>query len=117
MNAASFDSAQDRTLSGLTAREAELLALLAEGLSNDEIGVRLGIESNTVRTHMSNIYAKLGVNSRSEAMLTVLTEQLRQAHAKTDALQARISEAQEEISHMAFYLSRAVDLLAKLAGE
>ena len=51
----------------LTRREREVLALLAEGGSSDDIAGRLGISPNTVRTHVQNVLAKLGVHSRLEA--------------------------------------------------
>lgn len=52
---------------GLTAREAEIQALLGEGLRNAEIGRRLFISAKTVDHHVSAILAKLGVRSRAEA--------------------------------------------------
>lgn len=52
---------------GLTAREAEILALLGEGLHNADIGRRLFISAKTVDHHVSAILAKLGVRSRVEA--------------------------------------------------
>jgi len=57
---------QDET-SELSARESEILALLAEGLSNKEIGGRLDISFSTVRTHLMHIYEKLHVRCRTEA--------------------------------------------------
>lgn len=51
----------------LSAREMEILALLAEGLSNKEIGTRLHISFGTVRTHLMHIYEKLHVRCRTEA--------------------------------------------------
>jgi DNA-binding NarL/FixJ family response regulator len=51
----------------LSAREMEILALLAEGLSNKEIGSRLHISFATVRTHLMHIYEKLHVRCRTEA--------------------------------------------------
>jgi DNA-binding NarL/FixJ family response regulator len=51
----------------LSARENEILALLAEGLSNKEIGTRLDISFGTVRTHLMHIYEKLHVRCRTEA--------------------------------------------------
>lgn len=52
---------------GLSAREAEILALLSEGLSNKEIGSRLNISAATVRSHLMNIFKKLHVHCRTEA--------------------------------------------------
>jgi DNA-binding NarL/FixJ family response regulator len=59
----------------LTAREQEILALLASGCLYKEIGDRLGISFNTVRTHMKNIYEKLHVQSRGEATLKYLARE------------------------------------------
>ena len=53
---------------GLSAREAEVLQLLAAGRSNAEIAEVLFISRRTVTTHVSNVYAKLGVASRAEAI-------------------------------------------------
>ncbi|MDI3243074.1 response regulator transcription factor [Arthrobacter sp. AL08] len=52
----------------LTPREAELLSLLTEGLSNRELGQRLFISEATVKTHLAHIYAKLGVETRAAAI-------------------------------------------------
>jgi len=52
---------------GLTPRELDVLRLVAEGLSNGQIGGRLFISTKTVSVHVSNILAKLGVASRTEA--------------------------------------------------
>jgi len=51
---------------GLTSREQEVLALLAEGLSNEEIGERLSISKHTVARHRENLMRKLELHSRSE---------------------------------------------------
>lgn len=56
-----------RSLAGLTARETEVLTLLAEGRTNREIGERLYITEKTASVHVSNILAKLGVSNRGEA--------------------------------------------------
>lgn len=53
----------------LTERETDVLRLLAEGKANKEIGQGLGIGEKTVKTHVSNILAKLGVQSRTQAAL------------------------------------------------
>jgi LuxR family maltose regulon positive regulatory protein len=52
----------------LTERELEILSLLAGGLSNKEIAYRLGISSITVRNHAANLYGKLHVEGRREAV-------------------------------------------------
>lgn len=51
----------------LTSREEEVLALIAEGLTNQEIANRLIVSENTVKYHVQNIYSKLNVTNRTEA--------------------------------------------------
>jgi DNA-binding CsgD family transcriptional regulator len=53
---------------GLTVREAEIAYLLREGLTNQEIADRLVISTGTVRTHLENIFEKLGVHTRTAAV-------------------------------------------------
>lgn len=53
---------------GLTARETQVLSLVAEGLSNHEIARRLHIGPATVKTHINNIFAKSGVRDRAQAV-------------------------------------------------
>jgi DNA-binding NarL/FixJ family response regulator len=53
---------------GLTAREVEVLALLASGLSNTEIAQRLYLSSATVKTHINRIFAKTGARDRAQAV-------------------------------------------------
>ena len=60
----------------LSAREAEIAQLVAARKSNKEIGVELDISSRTVSTHLSNIFAKLGVGSRGELTDLVRTRGL-----------------------------------------
>ena len=64
------------TASRLTAREAEVLALLAEGRSNGEVGRALFISTKTASVHVSNILAKLGAASRGEAVARARAEGL-----------------------------------------
>jgi len=53
---------------GLTAREHEILALIAQGLSNREIGEKLFVSENTVKTHSSRMFEKMQVNRRVQAV-------------------------------------------------
>lgn len=52
----------------LTPREREVLQLVAEGLANKQIALSLGISEHTVKFHLSSLYTKLGVTSRTEAI-------------------------------------------------
>ncbi|MDX8433643.1 MULTISPECIES: response regulator transcription factor [Mesorhizobium] len=56
-------------LSQLTGREAEILRLVAEGLSNKEVAARLSLQEKTVKHHMTRVLAKLNVRNRTEAAL------------------------------------------------
>jgi NarL family two-component system response regulator LiaR len=60
----------------LTEREVDVLRLVAQGLSNDEIGEKLFISERTVRTHVSNILGKLHLANRTQAALYALREGL-----------------------------------------
>lgn len=53
---------------GVTPRELEILALIAEGLSTREIAGRLFVSENTVKTHASRLFAKLGARRRTQAV-------------------------------------------------
>lgn len=56
---------------GLTRRQLEVLDLLAQGLSNQDIGERLGLNLSTVKTHVTGVLKALGVGSRTQAVLLV----------------------------------------------
>jgi len=58
----------------LTEREVDVLRLAAKGLTNKAIGHTLGISNRTVQGHLANIYGKLGVNSRTEAVTQALKQ-------------------------------------------
>ncbi len=61
---------------GLTAREAEVLGLVAEGCSNREVAERLHISQRTAEHHVQHVYAKIGVSSRAAAALFALRHDL-----------------------------------------
>jgi len=63
-----------QTVDALTDREREVLALVAHGLSNQQIADSLVISERTARTHVSNILGKLGVASRTQAALLAIRE-------------------------------------------
>ena len=54
-------------MGGLSAREVEVLELLADGLTNKQIAARLHLSAATVQRHTINLYRKIGVRGRSEA--------------------------------------------------
>jgi len=60
------------TKAGLSKREAEILMLINEGLSNQQIADKLFISESTVKKHISNIFQKLGVERRTEAIKKAL---------------------------------------------
>ncbi len=60
----------------LTARELDVLALLVDGLNNTQIAGKLTVSPSTVKSHVSNILAKLGVASRTEAVTLALRSHL-----------------------------------------
>ncbi len=61
------DNARQEAL-GITPRELQILELIAAGLSNKEIGERVHVSENTVKTHSSRVFDKLGARRRTEAV-------------------------------------------------
>jgi HD-GYP domain-containing protein (c-di-GMP phosphodiesterase class II) len=70
---------------GLTAREVEVLRLVAQGRSNREIAAELFIAEKTARNHVERVYSKLGVNNRTQASLAAIDRGLASFPANTAA--------------------------------
>ena len=64
---------QDQPVEKLTARELEVLALVAKGYTNKAIGVQLGISDRTVQGHLAHIFSKLQSGSRTEAVMRAVS--------------------------------------------
>jgi len=64
---------------GLTEREVEILRLLAQGLANKQIAYRLRVSDKTIRNHISNVYRKLGISDRTQAVLYAVRKGLIEA--------------------------------------
>ena len=60
----------------MTAREVEILGLLAEGLGNKEMARRLLVSEATVKSHLTHVYAKLGVDSRAGAVARAIEQRI-----------------------------------------
>ena len=58
-------------VSSLTSRERQIVLMVAEGLSNKDVGRRLNLSEGTVKVHLHNIYTKLGINKRTALVLIV----------------------------------------------
>lgn len=58
----------------LTARECEVLRLLAQGMTSGEIGAALGLANKTVQTHRLNILQKMGLHSTTAAVVTAIRQ-------------------------------------------
>lgn len=76
-----FDTSQ------FSERERDVVRLLLQGKSNKQIAIELGISNRTVEFHLRNIYTKLSVNSRAEAILRLTESDLWKS---TGSIQARV---------------------------
>src|SRR5688572_11945558 len=61
---------------GMTPRELEVLQLIAEGLSNKEMAERLFVSENTIKTHTSRVFDKLGASRRTQAVQLAKTQRI-----------------------------------------
>ena len=78
----------DEPAGGLSERETEVVVLAARGLSNRRIGEELYISESTVKRHLANVFEKIGVNSRNDAVRKAITEQWIGLHEITSASSA-----------------------------
>lgn len=72
------DSQANKAIEELTKRELEILRLVAEGMTNEEIGKSIFITEKTVKTHLTNIFDKLKVNNRFKAALCIMSAKSKQ---------------------------------------
>jgi DNA-binding NarL/FixJ family response regulator len=77
--------AEDPRLSQLNTRERQVLELIADGMTNRQIGARLGVTEKTIKNYVSNLLAKLGLQSRTQAAVF--------------RLETRATEQQEAAAH------------------
>ena len=78
------DGDMERRLDRLTPRELEILQLLSDGRSPDEIALELGVSRHTLRTHVQNVLMKLGVHSKLDAIVAAIRHGKVQTLALTD---------------------------------
>ena len=62
----------ESTISPLTAKEKEILSLVAKGATNDDISKKLNLQESTIKTHLNRVFKKLNVKTRTQAVLLAL---------------------------------------------
>ena len=62
----------ESTISPLTAKEKEILSLVAKGSTNDDISKKLNLQESTIKTHLNRVFKKLNVKTRTQAVLLAL---------------------------------------------
>jgi DNA-binding CsgD family transcriptional regulator len=98
---------------GLTAREAEVLALVARGRSNREVADALFLSVGTVRTHLEHIYAKLGVRTRAHAAAQVINASLASSRAGAPVRELLRQVDATELAAVYALTDRELEVLAR----
>jgi DNA-binding NarL/FixJ family response regulator len=80
-------------MNSLTSRENEIVFALAEGLSNKDVGRRLGLSEGTVKVHLHNIYSKLRVKNRTALVVWAYAE-LASVRSRLDAANSEFGRAE-----------------------
>ncbi len=62
----------EKNITSLTAKEKEILSLVAKGATNDEISKKLSLQESTIKTHLNRVFKKLNVKTRTQAVLLAL---------------------------------------------
>jgi len=103
---------------GLTRQELIIIRLLCEGLTNVEIGARLKISYETVRSHITNLSHKLGVSSRMEVAVLAVSQNLVTTDANPEVPGRADLLAELEVVHgkIEKYVRRSRLLVQQLAG-
>ena len=95
-------------LDELTAREREVLELVATGLSNQEIGDRLGLAEKTIKHYMTSILGKLRVRSRVEAALLAYREGMARRCRARGTIPSRVASASAAAEQMEMQMGHAL---------
>ena len=80
----------------LSSREREVSVLISRGSTNEQIGEKLNISEPTVKTHLRNIYSKIGVNDRAQLVSRILKSEADFWNVEYHKLMRRLHQAQDD---------------------
>ncbi|MDY6868257.1 MAG: LuxR C-terminal-related transcriptional regulator [Chloroflexota bacterium] len=100
----------------LSGREKEILELVAEGLTNREIAQRLSISHNTVKVHLSNIFEKIGVSSRTEATVYAIEHRIVDVPGGETTLVSSVDDGFNRLTVQSFWVLGGMLLLIAVLG-